>query len=108
MIGYIFALLPLYVLVYLPISHMLYGSPPQSSKQQTVSFNSSFIATDEPLSCPSHNFNTHILSHEPLIIYIENFLSAAESQHLLQIRYLTSKLFLHEIFVRIRNFRSNT
>jgi prolyl 4-hydroxylase len=91
MIGYIFALLPLYVLVYLPISSMLSGSPQKSRKQQALTFNETFIATDEPLSCPSHNYNTHILSHEPLIIYIENFLSESESRHLLEIRYLNSK-----------------
>lgn len=89
MIGYIFALLPLYVLVYLPISSMLHGSPQKSKKQEALIFNESFVATDEPLACPSHSYNTHILSHEPLIIYIENFLSESESRHLLEIRYLS-------------------
>lgn len=88
MIGYIFALLPLYVLVYLPVSHMLYGSPQRSTEQRVISFNESFIATDKNLSCPPHSYNTHILSHEPLIIYIEGFLSESESKHLLEIRYL--------------------
>ena len=87
MIGYIFALLPLYVLVYLPISHILNGSPENTTKQQVLNLNESFIATNDPVSCPPHNFNTHILSHEPLIIYIENFLSVGESEHLLAIRY---------------------
>ncbi len=41
---------------------------------------------DGLLSCPSHSYNTYILSHEPLIIYIENFLSASEATHLLDIR----------------------
>ena len=89
MIGYIFALLPLYVLVYLPISHMFNGSSQKSTRQQVLNFNESFIATDEPLSCPLHNFNTYILSHEPLIVYIENFLSEDESEHLLKIRCLS-------------------
>jgi prolyl 4-hydroxylase len=86
MIGYIVALLPLYMFVYLPISHMIYGTSKNPSNQQITNFNTSFIATNEPLSCPSHNYNTFVLSHEPLIIYIENFLSPDESQHLLEIR----------------------
>ncbi|KAG0647448.1 Procollagen-proline [Hyphodiscus hymeniophilus] len=85
MIGYIFALLPLYILVYLPISQILNGSPQTSTRQQTLSFNESFIAVEEPVSCPPHSYNTFILSHEPLIIYIENFLSGHESEHLLNI-----------------------
>ncbi len=61
----------------------------------------SFIATNEPISCASHNYNTFILSHEPLIIYIENFLTAGESKHLIEIRYLSlpAKCF------PFRNFR---
>ena len=87
MIGYIFALLPLYMLVYVPVSQMLWGpSNKHSSSQQIVEFNSSIIADDQPLSCPLHNYNTFILSHEPLIIYIEDFLSPSESTHLLEIR----------------------
>jgi prolyl 4-hydroxylase len=87
MIGYIVALLPLYVLVYLPLSHMFNGSSQRTVKLGVMSMNESFIATDEPISCPGHSFNPHILSHEPLVIYIEEFLSDSESQHLLEIRY---------------------
>jgi prolyl 4-hydroxylase len=86
MIGYIVALLPLYILVWLPIQHMLFGSSEPSSDRQTVVFNSSFVASNEPLSCPPHSYNTFILSQEPLIIYIESFLSADESAHLIKIR----------------------
>jgi prolyl 4-hydroxylase len=89
MIGYIFALLPLYVLVYLPLQRMFYGSGDVSTLQAT-SLNASLIASDEPLSCPSHSYNTFVVSREPLIIYVENFLSPEESQHLLDIRYLPS------------------
>src|SRR4051794_34623390 len=87
MIGYFFALLPLYVLVYLPLSYLFYGSPARSDLAIST-LNSSLIASNDPLSCPSHSYNTHLLSHEPLIIYIEKFLSTEESKHLLVIRYL--------------------
>ncbi|TVY28487.1 Prolyl 4-hydroxylase [Lachnellula hyalina] len=88
MLGYIAALLPLCVLVWIPLSNVIFGTPQKQkpSDHQNVLFNSSFIATDEPLSCPPHNYNTFILSQEPLIIYIENFLTAEESAHLISIR----------------------
>ncbi|KAG4423104.1 hypothetical protein IFR04_003741 [Cadophora malorum] len=84
MIGYIAAILPLYIFVYLPISSSLTGTT-QRPAVPITQFNSSFIATNEPLDCPSHSYNTHILSVDPLIIYIENFLSSAESDHVLKI-----------------------
>ena len=90
MIGYIFALLPIYVLLYLPLQHMLSGSGNNISKFRGTQYNASLIASDEPLSCPSHSYNTFVVSRQPLIIYIENFLSPEESKHLLDIRYLPS------------------
>jgi prolyl 4-hydroxylase len=51
------------------------------------------IASDEPLSCPDHSYNTFILSHEPLMVYIEGFLSEEERKHLLKIRYDDAFLF---------------
>lgn len=95
MIGYIVALLPLYIFVYLPLSSMIFGTSQKPSIQHAT-FNSSLIATDDgdqPLSgvsCPSHDYNTFILSREPLIIYVEKFLSSDESKHLLDIRYTFS------------------
>ncbi|MCJ1305382.1 hypothetical protein MMC08_008196 [Hypocenomyce scalaris] len=62
---------------------MIYGPPPTPPSQ--LALNESFIALGEPLSCPSHNFDIHIFSREPLIIYITSFLSPEESQHLLAI-----------------------
>lgn len=87
MIGYVFALLPLYMILYLPISHMLSDSPEKFTAADSNILNNSLIATDEPLFCPSHGYKTHILSFEPLIIYIEDFVSVNETKHLLKIRY---------------------
>jgi len=102
MLGYIAAVPAAYVFLYLPISQMIYGPPKQSPNGQLSNFvyNESFIATNEPLSCASHNYNTFILSHEPLIIYIENFLSEDESKHLIQIRY-----FIQPNYSLVRQFR---
>lgn len=89
MIGYIVALLPLYIFVYLPVSNILFGTAPKPS-QEVFHLNSSFIASNEPLYCPSHKYSTHILSLEPLVIYIESFVSSDESSHLLKIRLDTN------------------
>ncbi|KUJ19286.1 putative prolyl 4-hydroxylase subunit alpha-3 [Mollisia scopiformis] len=85
MLGYIAALPLLYMFVYLPISNSYFGTSPRPQAQHVAILNSSLIADDVPLSCPSHSYNTHILSQEPLVIYIENFLSPDESKHLIDI-----------------------
>jgi prolyl 4-hydroxylase len=104
MLGYAFALLPIYFFVYLPISHMLYGTTPKPSNPEVANsnLNLSSIAGDEALSCPPHGYRTHILSQEPLIIYIENFLNEVESAHLLKIRYCSN------LSTQVRIFRIET
>lgn len=86
MLGYIATLPLLYIFVYLPLSNSYFGNTPSPRGQQVVLLNSSLIADDLPLACPSHSYNTHILSQEPLVIYVENFLSTDESKHLIEIR----------------------
>lgn len=92
MIGYIFALLPIYVFLYLPVQHMLSDSRDDSAKFRGTAYNASLIASDEPLDCPAHSYNTLIVSRQPLIIYIENFLTREESKHLLDIRHACPSL----------------
>jgi prolyl 4-hydroxylase len=94
MIGYILALLPLYIFIYLPISQLLFPSsnPSTSTRSSSTSshedtFNSSFIAPEERhLICPPHYYSTHILSREPLVLYLENWLSEDEILHLIETR----------------------
>lgn len=38
------------------------------------------------LTCPKHDYTTHIFSISPLVIYIEDFLSAEEVEHLIALR----------------------
>lgn len=38
------------------------------------------------LTCPKHDYTTHIFSTSPLVIYIEDFLSAEEVEHLIALR----------------------
>jgi hypothetical protein len=103
MIGYFFAIFPFYILVYLPLSHWFHGSPQRTTNPISQILNTSLIATDEPLSCPSHGYNIHILSLEPLMMYIESFLSEKESKHLLEIRYLTLLITSMSHFRTIRS-----
>lgn len=49
----------------------------------------SFISPEDdvPFSCPNaEGYRVHLLSHEPLIIYIENFVSETEANHILDMR----------------------
>lgn len=84
MLLYVFALIPLYVLVWVPLSQIIFGR--QSSLDEPLNLNSTFIASDEPLYCPEDSYKTYIISREPLMIYIEGFLKENESRHLVDVR----------------------
>lgn len=47
----------------------------------------SLVYPDPQLKCDDHLFNVHVFSRSPLIFYIPSFISEAESQHLIDIRY---------------------
>jgi len=85
MIGYLLAIIPLFIFVGLPISR-IFGDR-QSAHHHVAVFNESFVALDEPLSeCPKLDFGVHILAREPLVIYLEGFLNPGESRHLVRVR----------------------
>jgi prolyl 4-hydroxylase len=49
----------------------------------------SFISPEDgvPFTCPgAEGYQVHLLSREPLIMYIENFVSEAEANHILDMR----------------------
>ena len=39
------------------------------------------------LQCPEHDYDIHIFSADPLVIYIDGFLSDEEARHLVDIRW---------------------
>ena len=39
------------------------------------------------LYCPRQEYTAHVFNREPLVIYVENFLSQDEIAHLLDLRY---------------------
>ncbi|KAI9650335.1 hypothetical protein NHQ30_000348 [Ciborinia camelliae] len=83
MLVYAFALIPLYVLVWVPLSQIIFGY--RSSLDEPLNLNSTFIASHEPLYCPEDSYKTYIISREPLMIYIEGFLKGNESRHLVDV-----------------------
>lgn len=44
------------------------------------------VYPSKSLTCPKHDYTTHIFSTSPLVIYIEDFLSAEEVEHLIALR----------------------
>jgi hypothetical protein len=46
----------------------------------------------EVQSCPDHGYKTHIFHRDPLVIYIEDFVSKREMDHIIDIRYVGSIL----------------
>lgn len=48
----------------------------------------SFISPEgnTPVNCPADDYHVHIFSRTPLIIYVENFVSQEEADHLVTVR----------------------
>ena len=44
------------------------------------------VYPDADLQCPEHGYDVHIYSAKPLVIYIDNFLSHAEADALVDLR----------------------
>ena len=62
-----------------------------SSKEQDVPVArakiESLVYPDKNLKCPRRDYDIHVFSTSPLILYIDGFLGEAEAQHLVDIRY---------------------
>lgn len=94
MFSYIVGLVACVVLFYNPISQLL--SPeavPQIRRMPRPQLNTELLALEDEgianatiAGCPADAYSVHIYSREPLVLYIEGFLSAEERAHLLDIR----------------------
>ncbi|KAK2604484.1 hypothetical protein N8I77_007411 [Diaporthe amygdali] len=88
MLSYVVAVLA-FVLLYNPITELLSSAPPQIRRTPRPRVNETLLAledsTNQTLQCPGDEYSVHIFSKEPLVIYIEKFLSAGERSHLLDI-----------------------
>ncbi|KAJ9154871.1 2OG-Fe(II) oxygenase family oxidoreductase [Pleurostoma richardsiae] len=94
MFSYVVGLAALFLVLYNPVSDWLSGSPsvglPPLRRTPRPQINEELLALEEPanqtgLECPPDAYSVHIYSVAPLVIYIENFLSAEEREHLLEI-----------------------
>ncbi|KAI1460696.1 hypothetical protein F4805DRAFT_416770 [Annulohypoxylon moriforme] len=77
------------LLAYNPIVQYFSPQPSRLPRTPRPRINESLLAIDEinqtAPDCPSDSYSVHILSKEPIVIYIENFLSEDERSHLLDI-----------------------
>lgn len=103
----LFYLIPLYFLVIAPLLRQFspqdsnssiynngaYDDDIDENEDTSLSLNSDVLSLDDgtPFTCDpetsSDAYRLHILSQSPLVIYIEDFLSKKEADHLVNIRY---------------------
>lgn len=96
MLSYIVAIVAALLLLSNPISRVLFPEQHLQQQQRAAKLsprpqlNESLLALDGPNStlpdCPADTYAARILSREPLVVYLENFLSPRERKHLLDIR----------------------
>lgn len=98
MFSYVVGLVAVVVLFYNPVSQLL--SPeatPQIHRTPRPQLNNELLALEEDdgnanlttIGCAADAYSVHIYSREPLVVYIEGFLSVKERAHLLDIRFVS-------------------
>ncbi|OIW33815.1 2OG-Fe(II) oxygenase family oxidoreductase [Coniochaeta ligniaria NRRL 30616] len=95
MFSYVVGLVAVLVLFHDPISQLLSSSPgavPQLQRTPRPRLNTELLALEDDgtanetgITCPPDAYSVHIFSREPLVLYIEGFLSPEERAHLLDI-----------------------
>ncbi|KAI0512668.1 2OG-Fe(II) oxygenase family oxidoreductase [Xylaria bambusicola] len=92
MFSYVVAGLAVLLLLYDPLNQYLTAGrePRRLPRTPRPRINESMLAIDTgnetaPLNCAPDAYAVHILSKAPLVVYIENFLSLDEQEHLLEI-----------------------
>ena len=78
------------LLLYNPLVQYLSPQPARIPRTPRPAINESLLAIDSPGDtvpvCDADAYAVHILSKAPLVVYIENFVSADERRHLLELR----------------------
>ncbi|KAF2109136.1 hypothetical protein BDV96DRAFT_503480 [Lophiotrema nucula] len=74
-----------YILAGAPLRSLL-SPTPTSERPNVLPFHAkkSLVIPDKDLNCPKHDYTVHLLAREPLVIYIENFLSGDEARHVVE------------------------
>lgn len=93
LLSYGVGLLACALVLYTPLSQLLLSPhaavAPQMRRAPRPAINESLLALDDwpgNLSCEDAGYAVHLFSKAPLVVYIEDFLSASERAHLLEIR----------------------
>ena len=96
MLSYIVGILAIGVFLANPINNFFFppkyrGSADRLDLTPKPPLNESLLAlvgpNDSSLECPPDAYAARILRTDPLVVYLENFLSEQERSHLLDIRY---------------------
>jgi prolyl 4-hydroxylase len=91
MFTYLLALVPILLFFSDPISQLFSSSPPKLRRLPRPQLNEELLALEDATlnyTCPDSSYTVHVFSRAPLVLYIENFLSASERHHILEIRYV--------------------
>ena len=91
MFSYIVVFATFALVLYNPISQLFSPGAPVTRRLPRPPINEDLLALENAANhtdtrCPQDSYSVHILSKEPLVVYIENFLSENERVHLLEIR----------------------
>lgn len=85
LIEYAFISIPVYLFILSPLLKTIVPSlfsDTGSVNYQSFELSDSLVIPDNNLTCAPHKFNVRILHREPLILYIDGFLSESETAHL--------------------------
>lgn len=78
------------LILYVLLGPGLYSSGGNDATQQDVPVAKAeieqLVYPSPGLQCEKHDFNTHIFSTSPLVVWIEDFLSDQEVKHLIELR----------------------
>lgn len=85
LLEYALLAIPLYLFAISPLLRVLFPSISSESSYQSFEETDKLIIPNDELQCSPHHYTTYIAHHEPLVIYVENFLSDREAEHLVQL-----------------------
>ncbi|OJJ51674.1 hypothetical protein ASPZODRAFT_12487 [Penicilliopsis zonata CBS 506.65] len=100
LLSWLFYLIPVYLFIGAPLFRQIFpdSNTPQSAStsrpssifedSETIAkpHDDTFLSPDngEDLTCPGENYHVHLLRRDPLVIYIEGFVSEEEADHLVR------------------------
>jgi prolyl 4-hydroxylase len=93
-VQYAFFAVIAYVLAGAPLSHFISDASSSGANQRDGNINQgkleNLVFPEKDLNCGEHAYKgVYILKREPLVVYIEGFLSTQEARHVVNIRFVT-------------------